>query len=611
MKTKMKKLMLLPLLLLTASLFAQEADDGFVVPLDEDFSKAIVASPAAAAATGPMSNVKQGLYIKLTSSNKSLIRDIATGTKKGYEYDNSHLISEANWWFWGDITPNFHLDAEIAAWKFDKTLYQANSYADNVPTVTWGDGLQTLASMPFSFVSGMNDNTIGAFNKMGFTIITPWIEAKLGYGNLKANGMLDWKGIYHVIDRWNDVSKGFTELSLGKEVRQHGNVTINATAALSRMRGTYGMYDLLDIKYGEDEKNPLVEGALTYGSYTTASDLFRYNENNTNALSAYLAVAPLAPLKVELHGLGTFGTGLNLGKDSMAIAGRIGWKAEKWSARVMESYAEKKVHSVWGADGTNYDDINANKATTQLDLSITPSETFGFGLDQGVSIVLHDVDNASKNNEYKGYISFRTQPYADIDLSAVTDKDIAIGLYGVMTFDKLAEATKTSKTVETTFKEAGIELRFGDVAEYLKKLTFDYAIKANAKWNMEASSTNSYDLGEMYHSFMLAANITDNFNINGGSVYRYWVDKNDKQQPYGFAIGFTFNRTPLPGHPKFWMHFTYGMDPYEDNNYSVYRADHPDKKLLHRTYLLNQLTDSAGDKNTSSYVRMGLIWDLK
>lgn len=611
MKKRMKKTTALLLsLALAASTFAQEADDGFVVPLDEDFSKAVIAAPAAVAA-GPMSNVKQGLYIKLTSSNKSLIRDIATGEKKGYEFDNSHLISEANWWFWGDITPKFHLDTEISAWKFDKTLYQANSYADNVPNVTWGDGLQTLASMPFSFVSGMNDNAIGAFNKMGFTIITPWIEAKFGYGNLKANGMLDWKGIYHVIDRWNDVGKGFTELRLGKDVRRQGNVTIDATAAFSRMHGTYGLYDLLDVKYGEDERNPFVEGALTFGSYTTASELFRYNEANKSAMSGYLAIAPIEPLKLEVHGIGTFGTDIDLNSDAVAIAGRIGWKAEKWSASVMESYAAKNVHSVWGADGQPYDNINANKATTQIDVSVSPKDVFSFGLDQGISIVLNDEESPSKHSQYKDFISFRTQPYADIDLSAVTDKDIAIGLYGVVTFDKIAEASKTDKSLETTFKEAGIELRFGDVATYLKKLTFDYAVKANAKWEMEASTTDSYDLGEMYHSLMLGANITDNFNINGGALYRYWVDKEDKQQPYGLALGFAFNKTPLPGHPKFWMHFVYGMDPYEDDNFSVYRADHIYKKPLHRTYLLNQLTDSASDKNTSSYVRMGLIWDIQ
>ena len=255
--------------------------------------------------------------------------------------------------------------------------------------------------------------------------------------------------------------------------------------------------------------------------------------------------------------------------------------------------------------------FNANKATTQIDVSVSPKDVFSFGLDQGISIVLNDEESPSKHSQYKDFISFRTQPYADIDLSAVTDKDIAIGLYGVVTFDKIAEASKTDKSLETTFKEAGIELRFGDVATYLKKLTFDYAVKANAKWEMEASTTDSYDLGEMYHSLMLGANITDNFNINGGALYRYWVDKEDKQQPYGLALGFAFNKTPLPGHPKFWMHFVYGMDPYEDDNFSVYRADHIYKKPLHRTYLLNQLTDSASDKNTSSYVRMGLIWDIQ
>ncbi|MBQ7159004.1 MAG: hypothetical protein IJS09_06250 [Treponema sp.] len=606
MKRIKKALVLFATMGLAASVFAQEATDGFVVPLDEDFSKVTVSAPSAEA-TGAGRNVKQGIYIKVTSSNKSLIRDIAKGEKKGYEFDSSHFLSEANWWFWGDISPSFHLDAEIAAWKFDKTLYQANSYADNVPAVTWGDGLQTLASMPFSWIANANDNGIGAFNKMGFSIITPWVDAKLGYGNLKANGMLDWKGIYHVIDRWNDVGKGFTEISLGRDLRQHGNVTINATAALSRMRGTYGVYDLLDVKYGEDEKNPFIEGALTFGSMTTAEELFRYNEANKSAMSAYFAVAPLAPLKLEVHGMGTFGTGIDLDKDALAIAGRIGWKADKWSASIMESYAQKNVNSVWGSDGTNYDNINANKATTQLDVTVSPEEMFSFGLDQGVSIVLNSETSPNKHNQYKDFISFRTQPYADIDLSSLINKDIAIGLYGVVTFDKIAEESKTDKDLETTFKEAGIELRFGELAKFLKKMTFDYAVKANAKWEMTSSTTNSYEFGEMYHSFMLGADITENFNINGGAVYRHWVDKEDKQQPLGFAFGFAFNRTPLPGHPKFWVHATYGMDPYEDNNYSVYRADHPDKKLLHRTYLLNSLSTNM----TYSFIRMGLIWDLQ
>lgn len=604
------------LALLASSLFAQEANDGFVVPLNEDFTNSAAAAPAPVANAGGESgglSIKQGAWIEVTSSNKAIIRDIGTGKKKGYEFDNSHFLSNFNWWFWGDISPKFHLDAEIAVWDFDKTLYQANSYADNVPDVTWGDGLQTLVSMPFSWLHNANDDGIGAFNKMGFTIVSPFVEVKLGYGDLKANGMLDFDGIYHVIDRWDYVGKGFTEVSLGKDIRQFGDVTVNATVALSMMRGTYGMYDLLDITYG-DEKNPLVEGALTFGSYTTEDELFRYNEQNINAASAYFAVSPIDPLKLELHGIGTFGTDVDLDSDAIAVAGRVGWKADKWNVRVMESYAAKNVNSVWGSDGTDYDDINTNTSTTQFDFAISPADSFSFGLDETASYVLNSSDPASKHSEYKGYTSFRTEPYFDIDLSGIVNKGLTVGLYGVVNIDKLA-SDDTDDGTKVNFKEAGIELGFADVVPKIQKLTFDYALKANAEWEMDgskiATKSTAYDLGEIMHSLMLVADVNENLALTAAGIYRQYIAKTQiTEQPLGFALGFEIKKTVLPGHPKFWMHFTYGMDPYEDDNYALFRADDKTNKPAHRTYLLNTLDDYAGGTNVASFIRAGLIWDL-
>ena len=615
MRINVKQKIVFPLLLVSSVIFAQEADDGFVVPLNEDFSKAIVAAPSPTQ-SGAASLVKQGLFIEVTSSNQAIIRDIATGKKKGYEMDNAHFLSKANWWFWGDITPNFHLDAEISVWNTDKTLYKANSYADNVPDVTWGDGLQNMASIPFSFVQNLSDKGIGAFNKMGFTIITPFIESKFGYGDLKENGMLDFDGIYHVIDRWNYVGKGFTELSLGKNLQRHGDVTVNATAALSMMRGTYGMYDLLDVKYG-DGKNPLLETALTFGSYTTEEELFRYNKQNINAASAYFALSPIEHLKFELHGLGTFGTKVDFDKNVLAIAGRAGWSCEKFTARVMESVSAKNVNSVWGSDGKDYDDINANKSTTQVDFSFYALPVVSFGLDETVSYTLEDEATASKHNQFGGYTAFRTQPYMDFDLNDVLGKDLSVGLYGVLSIDKITENTKTDKDVYTNFRGAGIELKGTEVVPKIKKFTFDYALKANSKWQMDSAkvdSNNDYDLGEIFHSFMLTADVTDNLSLTAASLYRQYIADTKTgftQQPLGFALGFEIKKVRLPGRPKFWMHFTYGMDPYEDKNYMLFRADDKTNKPLHRTYLLNTLDAYSKGTNVASYIRLGLIWDLK
>lgn len=48
------------------------------------------------------------------------------------------------------------------------------------------------------------------------------------------------------------------------------------------------------------------------------------------------------------------------------------------------------------------------------------------------------------------------------------------------------------------------------------------------------------------------------------------------------------------------------MNPYEDNNYTLFRADDPLNKPLHRTYLLNSLYEDV----TTSQISLGLIWNL-
>lgn len=601
---------------LTATAFAQEANDGFVVPLDEDFTASVSAAPAGPAAEstggGTTSSVKQGAWIELTSSNQAIIRDLATHEDGGYELDNAHLLSKLNWWFWGDITPMFQLNAEIGVYNFDKTLYQSNSYADNDPTVSWKDGWHEVYSMPFSFMRNGNDGNIGTFNKMGFTIISPWVETKIGYGDLKEAGMLDFNGIYHVIDRWDNVGDGFTELSLGKDLRTYGDFTVNATAALSMMRSTYGMYDLLDVKYG-DASAPLAELVATFGSLTGSEKLYDYSKNNSNAVSAYLAVAPLEPLKIEFHALGSFGTDNKLKKESLALAGRVGWIADLWSARVMESYAGKDVNSVWGtATGTetqDYDNIRVGKSYTQIDLAVTPLSYLTVGLDEGIALPSYDEENftLSYASSTSAEWSVRSQPFFDLDFSSFTDLPLSLGAYAVLYTDK-AVSGKKSETI-TSLQEAGTEILWLPDFELLKRLRFDYALSNKyAKWT--SSQGSSYTKSKTFHSVILTGDITDNFNVFGGMLYCKKETTADSDQPLGFALGFALNKTPLPGHPKLWAHFTYGMDPFEDNNYSLYRAD--DKTQLHRTYLLNTL--DVEEKGTSlqykSFIRVGLIWDL-
>ena len=382
-------------------------EDSFFVDLTQDMTEAVSEAPAAtgeAAPAGKMANVLQGLWIETASHTNAIIRDIAEGSKTGYEIDNNHFKSNANWWFWGAINKTFFLDAEIGLWNFDKTLYQANSFGANVPTVTWGDGLQGLGAMLFSPIYQWNDNGVGALNKLGFTISSPFVKVKFGYGNIQANGMSEFTGIYNVLDRWLDVGKGFTEISNGPKLQKFGEFKLNTLFGFSQMRGTYGMYDIFDLKYGENYR-----AVLTFGSKTTEEELFFYNRDNINSVSAYFCGEPVNHLKLEAHVLGTFGSDVALNGDSLAYSGRFTYSDDSMEIVAKGSFAGEKVHSVWGSDGQDYDDINADTITGKLDFSFNLKDIVTLGLDE--TVTLNNVEAISE-----GLMNVRTQPLVDVDL---------------------------------------------------------------------------------------------------------------------------------------------------------------------------------------------------
>lgn len=583
---------------LCMSLPAQEADsdfewdDDFSIDLDLDLSDAISDELPEGGGNGKMANVLQGIWIEATSQTNAIIRDIATGEKSGFEIDNQHLLSNANWWFWGDITKTFHLDAEIGVWNFDNILYQADSFGANIPLVTWGDGLQSLAAMIFSPFYNWNDNSIGAFNKLGFGINTPFVNVKLGYGGLKENGMSEFTGIYNVIDRWLDVGKGFTEISNGKKLQKFGDVRMNAVAAFSMMRGTYGLYDILDFKIGEKYR-----AAATFGSKTNAEQLFFYNTDNLNALSLYFMANPVESIKIEAHGLSTFGTGLTFGLDGLAGALRLVYKNDIMELCTKASWAGPNVNSVWGSDGQIYDDINADTITGKIDFSMQPKEFISFGVDE--TLTFNEVNSLSD-----GFMNIRSQPLIDFYFEPLTELDITASAYAVLNIDRLAKLTSEGRELVFSFDEAGIEFVAKDLFRYLKALTFDYAITFDFEpWE----AGYSYDIGVSYNSIMLATDVTDNLNLHAGTIIRSKTEEDAAFVPLGFAFGAKFGSVPLPGNPSLWFHFCYGMNPYSENNYSLYRADNWMNKAPHRTYLLNDLYTDY----TASQLGIGLIWNIQ
>lgn len=581
------------LALVAGGIFAQAANDGFVVPLDEDLTKAVTASPAAASPAAGSSSVAQGIWIETTSDNKALIRDVASGKKKGYEFDNSHFLSNANWWFWGDINKSFHLDAEISVWDFDRTLYQANTFGANVPDVSWGDGLQSVAGMFFSPVKEANDEGAGSFNKLAINLATPYINVKAGYGNLKEGGMSQFTGIFTTVDRWNDVGDGFLEISNGSYLKEFGNFKINALAAFSEMLDVrsqpYGMYDIVDVKYADK-----AELAFTFGSSTTKEKLFYYNEANTNAVSVYGMFNVTDSVKLEAHALGTFGTDVDLDSDSVAYAGRVSYSGEKVSASLAGTYAAVNVNSVWGSDGQTYDDINAGSITSQLDAAWQILDCLNVSLDEGFT-----AENCDSPGE--GLVNIRSQPQFDLDLNSIAGVDVLVSGYGVINADRLAKETNADQPFIPYFSEAGIEVTASEIP-LVKKLVLDYGVSRTVVLN---AASDGYEEEYFYNSLMISADLNDKVNVHVGGLFNSLKDSDDSFIPAGLSCGIKVNAVPLPGNPMFWAHFTYAMNPYEDNNYTLFRADDPLNNASHRTYLLNTL-----DTENASRIAVGLIWNL-
>lgn len=592
----MKKLLSIILsLFLITNVFAQIADDGFVVPIHEDFTgnssssaTAGESSPAesTSSSTSSSSAISQGIWIEVTSDNQSLIRDVATGEKSGYEFDNSHFLSNANWWMWGELVPGVILDAEISAWNFDKTLYQASSYALNVPTVTWGDGFQDLLSVPFAPLYGTSEDSIGSFNKMGFSVATPYINVKLGYGNLGANGMMDYKGIFPVVSRWNDVGKGFTELSLGSKLQNIGKVKLNSTIGLSRTRGTYGFYNVNTAKIG------MMDLALTATSYTTEEDLFFYNRTNTNAISAYFAISPLDALKIEAHGIMAMGTNIDPSLDSSAVALKATFTGNYFDITAQQTISGKEATSVWGTDSSGYSTVTPNTAISFVDAGFQATQHLGFELVETFTINEFDT--------MEGLMTLRNQAILNWDMSALVGKELKTSVYGVMSLDKLAKATSEKTKIVPYFQEAGLQV-ISKSLPFANQLTLDYGIKMEGAYE---DTTYKYDM--TYNSIMLTADFTDNISVNLGSIIRTKSTEDKKLVPFGIAVGFTLVETPLPGNPRFWAHATYGMNPYESNNYTLYRADDGLNNPEYTSYLLNTLNE---DTNISE-ISLGLIWNL-
>ncbi|MDR1787660.1 MAG: hypothetical protein LBR16_04335 [Treponema sp.] len=568
-------------------------EDDTTIPLTEDLSK-MAGTGGGDQSSKNEASLKMGLWIETVSNNTFLIRDMDKHEKSGFEHDHSAIYSEANWWFWGDLSPSFHLDAEVGVWELDHTLYQANSWGDADPDTSWRDGFSRLGGIFFAPLYGLNDVTPGVFNKGAITLKSPVLNARAGYGLLKNNSMTGFTGIFNMIDPWDDVGKGFLELSLGEGAkRAGGNVSFDALAALSRMREQYGIYSFFKTSLFEK-----ADIALTFTSTSKSTEFADYADQNDNTASLYAAWRPTEPLTLSVHGMGTFGTERDLSKRSLAGAVRAAFKAGVYAGELSASLAGSEARSLWGDDDT----VNPGALVTSLDQTVTLGPAL-IALDADWALNEADAEAGVLSLD-EGLWNLRWQPRFEYDFAEKTGLPIKTGVYGVFNTNRIGKATDSEQPWTTNAEEAGIEVTLSDVPG-LKKLVFDYALKIeNKAW----THAYGYEWDTIYHSFMLSCEMTDALSATAASVLRQKSDADPTLVPFGAAAGVSYKTgVKALGSPQVWCHFVYGMDPYEDVNYSLYRLDDPLNRPTHTTYLLNSLYENV----YQSRISVGLIWDLQ
>ena len=527
------------------------------------------------------SSFYMGLWVETTLNNTFLIRDIATGEKSGFEFNSTSIYTKANWWFWAEFTPKFLLDAEIGVWEVELPVYQANSFGGNVADTTWTDGFQGLVSVLFAPVFGLNGQSVGGFNKLGFNITSPYVRTRFGYGLLKGGGMSEFTGIYNVINRWDDVGRGYTELHLGENLVNIGDsLNLNAFVALSRMRSEYGIYSLINASFFDK-----TQAAFTFASTTNSGELFRYNEQNDNAFSLYASYQPLDALTVSMHGLTSFGTDTEGSfMDSSAFAVGAELEAGSWSGDLTVSIAGQEARTVWGDDDT----VSPDSFGAYLVQWFNASDDLNIGLDTGATFY-----NTGQFSD--GLINIRNQPMIDYNLGNILGHDMSLSLYGVLQLDRIDVEDDPAQPWAFWFEEAGLQFTWSETP-FADKFTFDYAMFFDYNdWD------NGYSLNMLYNSIMLQADINENLTANIGAIIR-----TDSPSALGFALGASVKTNWRFGAPRLWAHMAYGMDPYEDNNYTLFRADDPVNNPPHRTFLLNSMNDFIDRCRIS----IGLIWEL-
>ena len=530
----------------------------------------------------------------------------------------------------------------------DKT----KEFKDTIPQM-----FNDLVAAPISW---LNNDTLGNTKfsglKLGFN--SPWVTATYGYKSVKLDGHS--KILWTTVDgeEWNagyDVGGGYTMLALGKDLKNIGDVAIDAMIAPTknsdRKGNNYGFYTYFNADWNGWSGEIQYNGG--YGREKLFKDAWEHDiivgVKKANVLpglniaaQGLFAIHPMSSKDI----LTKFGNGnmpdfLGYSSDALYRSGEFKG-IDNMALDVKASYASdlfdlSAEYKLRGLEASmlfvreNHDD-GAWHLSDMLGLlnsqNIIVNGAFKgvgnlkIGLEAKATMGIRDVtdeEEAEINSISNGYYSWKAnhniyvdskgaelefKPSVSYDLSDVIGYKSSIDGYVTLNMAP-GEFSHKGKSVEEgkysasdgsfLFKNAGLKFSMGELNDIIKGIDVYYGLN-----NSDSARLFNTLIGSVFMPSDIRLDATIGIrNTKGTDAGKILKDSKAEYNAFGLAIG-AHKKLTILNKPWAYLQFIYNVDPYKG-----FSDGHQNLNLDG-----SNLDAGVGSSENAAAIRLGVYWDF-
>ena len=530
----------------------------------------------------------------------------------------------------------------------DKT----KEFKDTIPQM-----FNDLVAAPISW---LNNDTLGNTKfsglKLGFN--SPWVTATYGYKNVKLDGHS--KILWTTVDgeEWNagyDVGGGYTMLALGKDLKNIGDVAIDAMIAPTknsdRKGNNYGLYTYFNADWNGWSGEIQYNGG--YGREKLFKDAWEHDiivgVKKANVLpglniaaQGLFAIHPMSSKDI----LTKFGNGnmpdfLGYSSDALYRSGEFKG-IDNMALDVKASYASdlfdlSAEYKLRGLEASmlfvreNHDDAVwhlsdmlglLNSQNIIVNGAFKGVENLKIGLEAKATMGIRDVTDeevAEINSISNGYYSWKAnhniyvdskgaelefKPSVSYDLSDVIGYKSSIDGYVTLNMAP-GEFSHKGKSVEEgkysasdgsfLFKNAGLKFSMGELNDIIKGIDVYYGLN-----NSDSARLFNTLIGSVYMPSDIRLDATFGIrNTKGTDAGKILKDSKAEYNAFGLAIG-AHKKLTILNKPWAYLQFIYNVDPYKG-----FSDGHQNLNL--DGYNLDA---GVGSSENAAAIRLGVYWDF-